>query len=82
MAPPDFTPLMILFLFLSFIHLLIFFAGLNRLLSNNSYEAAFPLHEVIWLLETLHSFISTTCFEVIIVCSHLPYMRPVVTPLL
>lgn len=27
-----------------------FILGLNRLLSNNSYEAAFPLHEVIWLI--------------------------------
>lgn len=73
MAPPDFTPLMILFL--SFIYLLIFFAGLNRLLSNNSYEAAFPLHEVIWLLETFHSFISTTCFEVVLCCDIIPHIE-------
>lgn len=27
-----------------------FFLGINRLLSNGTYEAAFPPHEVIWLI--------------------------------
>lgn len=49
--------------------------GLNRLLSNASYEAAFPLHEVIWLIsisslnKVCHLFLSQYCF-LCHVCGH------------
>lgn len=34
--------------------MLFFFLGINRLLNNGTYEAAFPPHEVTWLILYLY----------------------------